>query len=540
MMKRIVCIILGILTIGLFCCGAGNEPNDDIKLFQDVTDVQSKYFNPVYWMKASEITSGYIQNGKTSFRPVISCTRANYAIFLWRFAGKPNSNFANPYTDVTASSSTARYKAIMWATQQGYSVGYRNHTFCPNQSIKRREALIMLWRYEGSPIVSTSMFSDVRVNPSTDTYKAIAWAKYYSIVKGYGDGTFHPDEPMSRGDAALVLYKYALLKKQVSQTLVDDINDYRLHGDVAPDVSTGLCKFVSFGQGIEIDEANTLYEYPNTESSSLPEEESGYHFQNYSFGTTYDGSIPIALFAFNYGDEETGLDVLVAWNMQDNSEYAILTDLDFDHGNAVVFNPNTRLFSISTGTGDQKSIINCRVQNNSIYYDSINSLSTHMSCYNEQYVTSGVAYLDSFQKYIAQYVQPYSDDRMYAYYNSFMNSPCQTDTDSYRKHCYDYTGQSLYSFYIGTKQYIGFLYMTWSYYEEETGDVKRFPQGKADIYTMVDNQDSISMQYVGTQWFEPVHYEIESASVFNNELYIAYADYNGGETVYFYKADYTL
>ena len=44
------------------------------------------------------------------------------------------------------------------------------------------------------------------------------------------------------------------------------------------------------------------------------------------------------------------------------------------------------------------------------------------------------------------------------------------------------------------------------------------------------------MQYVGTQWFDPVRLEIESASVFNGELYIAFA---GKNQACFYRADFS-
>jgi len=297
----------------------------EIRLFQDMTDLDSKYFNPVYWAKCSGITAGYTSNGTISFRPEITCTRANYTIMLWRFSDSPSSNISNPYTDVNYSQSTATYQSIMWAAQQGYSVGYPDHTFRPENSITRKDAVIMLWRLEGKPLVSTTMFSDVNASPNSDTYKAIAWAKYNSIVNGYSDGTFRPDNAMIRGDVAIVLYKYALFKNSIASSILSMINAYRAEADYAPDTSTGLSKYVSLSPGIEIDNTNTLYEYPNTTSSQFPGG-STYYFQNYAFGYTHDDETPIALMAFNNSNELSPTDILVAWDMESNSEYAVLNN----------------------------------------------------------------------------------------------------------------------------------------------------------------------------------------------------------------------
>ena len=500
---------------------------ENVRLFQDVTDPQSKYFDAACWMKMTGIAKGYDSwEERLSFRPDISCSRADFSVFLWRLSGSPESTIANLYADVDDSLGTSRFKAILWITEQGISSGYPDHTFRPDEKLSREEAVIMLWRLEGTPPAPKVVFRDVAARPGAVAYKAISWARHYSLVKGYADGTFRPKEAICRGDAALILYRYARMKGLVDQKTEEKLDWYRANGDVTPAASTGLSKYIHLTPGIEIDQEDRLYEWQSGSSPELLQQ--NYYFQNYAFGYTFSGSLPVALMAFNHSQKNTA-DLLVAWDMQHNCEYARREDIDFDHGNAVVYNPDTGIFSLSTGTGDQKAMIHFVVDQGEIREIAKDDLDVHMQMYHSDYVTSGVVYLPEEASYLAQYAVPYSDDRMFAAYDMFSKPPHTVNEEGYRHHAYDYTGQSMYTVRVNDKQYVGFIYMTRSYYEED-GIVKSFRQGKADLY------EADSLRYVGTQWFDPIPYEIESASVFKGKLYIAYAaSYN---KVSFYQAEY--
>ena len=54
---------------------------------------------------------------------------------------------------------------------------------------------------------NTQKFKDVPADRKD--YKAIQWAAENGYVKGYSDGTFRPDEPLTRGQACTILWRQA-------------------------------------------------------------------------------------------------------------------------------------------------------------------------------------------------------------------------------------------------------------------------------------------------------------------------------------------
>lgn len=66
----------------------------------------------------------------------------------------------------------------------------------------------VLWRYEGSPDISGTPFTDVR---ASDWYaQPVAWAAQSGVVNGVGGGKFDPNGEVTREQMAAILYRYAL------------------------------------------------------------------------------------------------------------------------------------------------------------------------------------------------------------------------------------------------------------------------------------------------------------------------------------------
>ena len=101
-------------------------------------------------------------------------------------------------------------EAVRYAYFHNIMEGMSATTFVPGKSLTRAEAVQVLYNLEGQPVVSESAtFPDLVY----EWYKpAIAWAESTGVVDGYEDGTFHPDQPVTRQEFAQMLYDYAAYK----------------------------------------------------------------------------------------------------------------------------------------------------------------------------------------------------------------------------------------------------------------------------------------------------------------------------------------
>ena len=101
-------------------------------------------------------------------------------------------------------------EAVRYAYTHGIMEGTSATTFVPGKSLTRAEAVQVLYNLEGQPTVSgNATFPDLVY----EWYKpAISWAESTGVVDGYEDGTFRPDEPVTREEFAQMLYDYASYK----------------------------------------------------------------------------------------------------------------------------------------------------------------------------------------------------------------------------------------------------------------------------------------------------------------------------------------
>ena len=172
------------------------------KLFDDVTDPDLFYYEPIYWAVDHDITTGFADN---TFRPMNNCNRAAVVTFLWRMAGRPAPQKAATFKDMTGNSDFDQ--AISWALEQGITTGWADNTFRPWTTCNRAAIVTFLWRYAGKPEpASRASFKDMTGN--TDFDKAISWAAEKGITTGYDDGTFRPWNQCQRLAVVSFLYRY--------------------------------------------------------------------------------------------------------------------------------------------------------------------------------------------------------------------------------------------------------------------------------------------------------------------------------------------
>ena len=169
--------------------------------FEDIDD-QAYYFSPVIWAVNAGITSGV---DETHFAPERICNRAQVVTFLWRSAGKPESQTrSNPFVDVPKG--CFYEQAVLWAFEMGITTGTDADHFSPDASCNRAQVVTFLHRFRGCPEPTVvTVFPDV--SEETYYYWAVLWAAERGITVGMDGGLFRPEIPCTRGQIVTFLYR---------------------------------------------------------------------------------------------------------------------------------------------------------------------------------------------------------------------------------------------------------------------------------------------------------------------------------------------
>lgn len=114
-----------------------------------------------------------------------------------------------PFTDVPAGS--WYYDAVQYVYEEGLMGGTGNNRFSPDLTTSRAMIVTILYRLEGSPAVTGGMsFADV--SDGQWYSDGVAWASANGIVTGYSNGSFGPNDTITREQMAAILYRYARYK----------------------------------------------------------------------------------------------------------------------------------------------------------------------------------------------------------------------------------------------------------------------------------------------------------------------------------------
>ncbi|QCU79032.1 peptidase [Citricoccus sp. SGAir0253] len=157
----------------------------------------SVFYAEVRWMQCAGITTGYADG---TYRKPQAISRGQSVAFLYRYLDPGVTGTETGFDDVPPTHPFAT--AISWAATEGITTGYRDGTFRPEREVTRAEFASFLHR----AIEPTSLgeqdaeFSDV--STSSTHYEAITWMASEGITRGYKDGTFRPNAPITRGEAA--------------------------------------------------------------------------------------------------------------------------------------------------------------------------------------------------------------------------------------------------------------------------------------------------------------------------------------------------
>ena len=120
------------------------------------------------------------------------------------------------FTDVSPTSWEA--DAVAFASAHELFSGTSETTFSPNESMSRGMLATVLYRLEGCPDQEgATTYGDV----SSDAWYAdgVAWVTENGIANGYGDGQFGPNDNITREQFAVMLWNYAGRPAASSQVL---------------------------------------------------------------------------------------------------------------------------------------------------------------------------------------------------------------------------------------------------------------------------------------------------------------------------------
>ena len=137
-------------------------------------------------------------------RPNGSITRAESATVIYRLLTDSRRDeiltASNSFSDVTVD--LWYNKAVSSMEKGNYVLGYPDGTFGGDRSITRAEFSAILVRFFGTNDASAS-FTDV--DSSHWAYRYIATAASYGWLEGYPDGTFRPDQPITRAEVMTLI-----------------------------------------------------------------------------------------------------------------------------------------------------------------------------------------------------------------------------------------------------------------------------------------------------------------------------------------------
>ena len=145
--------------------------------------------------------SAYLKGyGNGLFKPDKEITRAEMATILSRVITRQTVSNGPHFTDVNSSHWAA--KAISQTAAMGLMKGYPDGKFRPEQPITRAEAAKVISLLTTAPQVKGAGYTDTTGNWAEADIRIAQGA---GILRGYTDGSFHPSASLTRAEAAAVV-----------------------------------------------------------------------------------------------------------------------------------------------------------------------------------------------------------------------------------------------------------------------------------------------------------------------------------------------
>ncbi len=140
----------------------------------------------------------------------------------------PAAGSGLPFTDVNPSD--WYYQAVSEIYSLGLMIGETDTMFAPNDTLTRGMFVCILNRLDGANSAAEPIYSDVDL--SEYYASAVTWGTETGVIEGYGDGTFGPNDAVTREQTAAILWRYSKqLGEDVSASA--DISTFADSGSVS-------------------------------------------------------------------------------------------------------------------------------------------------------------------------------------------------------------------------------------------------------------------------------------------------------------------
>ena len=165
-------------------------------------------------------------------RPQNGITRAEVATIFFRLltdeTRDANSTKSNSYSDVAAG---AWYNhAVSTLSAMGIVKGDSNGKFNPNAPITRAEFAAIAARFDDKANTTTADFSDIASHWAKNEISA---ASNNGWITGYPDGTFRPDNKITRAEAMTLVNRVLKRLPETEEDLHDDMIKWSDNSDVS-------------------------------------------------------------------------------------------------------------------------------------------------------------------------------------------------------------------------------------------------------------------------------------------------------------------
>lgn len=187
--------------------------------------------NGTYTLLEKSAPKGYVASDETYTLTVsdsrITMNGKDYAPVTFVNRKAADQTYSNTFSDVAKSHWAANY--IGYMQQFGIITGYADGSFRPDASVTRAEFAAIASRFERLT-EGTKSFSDV---PSSHwAAKYINFAATRGWVNGYADGTFRPNNSITRAEVAAVTCR--LLERNADQSYIrSHLSELRAFTDVS-------------------------------------------------------------------------------------------------------------------------------------------------------------------------------------------------------------------------------------------------------------------------------------------------------------------